>query len=174
VNIVELPLDALDRIREIDRSETATALYRYRDRQLVREDVQIEIPTWTDEMLEQAFEVLRWKLANGGSLLGVEDDGQLVAVAALSGRFLRERNEKLELAFLYVDRRHRRRGIARALMEECARRARERGAEQLYISASETDSAIGFYLAYGCRLADRVDPELYALEPDDIHLVCDL
>ena len=51
---------------------------------------------------------------------------------------------------------------------------RERGAEQLYISASETDSAIGFYLAYGCRLAERLDPELRALEPNDIHLVCDL
>ncbi len=174
MNIEELPLDDLDRISEIDRSEVATALYRYRDGELVREDVHIDIPTWTDEMVEHAKGLLRWKLADGGALIGVEDEGLLVAVAALSGRFLGERSHQLEVAFLYVSNGYRRRGLARALMDECARRARERGAEQLYISASETDSAIGFYLAYGCRLAERLDPELRALEPNDIHLVCDL
>jgi ribosomal protein S18 acetylase RimI-like enzyme len=175
MTIVELPLDQLDRIAEIDRAETCTALYRVENGELVREDVHIEIPTWNAATLERAEELLRWKLDGGGSLLGVEDDGgRLVAVAALSGRFLGERSHQLELAFLYVSNGHRRRGLARALMDECARRARGRGAEQLYVSASETDSAIGFYLAYGCRLADEVDPQLYELEPTDVHLVCDL
>jgi ribosomal protein S18 acetylase RimI-like enzyme len=173
VNVEELPLDQLDRIAEIDRSETATALYRVVDGGLVREEVHIEVPTWGEE-LERAKELLRWKLAGGGALLGIEDEGRLVAVAALGGRFLGERGHQLELAFLYVSNGYRRRGLARSLMDECARRARERGAEQLYVSASDMDSAIGFYLAYGCRLADRVDPGLYALEPDDIHLVLDL
>jgi ribosomal protein S18 acetylase RimI-like enzyme len=174
MNIEELPLDQLDRISEIDRSEVATALYRYQDGELVREDVHIDIPTWSEEMLDHAKELLRRKLADGGALLGVLDDDRLVAVAALSGRFLGRRSHQLELAFLYVSNGYRRRGLARALMDESVRRARARGAEQLYISASETDSAIGFYLAYGARLADRVDPELYELEPNDIHLVLDL
>jgi hypothetical protein len=59
-------------------------------------------------------------------------------------------------------------------MDELCRRARGRGAEQLYISASDTESAVGFYLGYGCRPAERVDPELFALEPTDIHLTLDL
>ena len=173
--IVELPVDDLERIAEIDRAEVATAVYRVDRGELVREDVHIDIPTWPADELERTKRLLRWKLADGGSLLGVEDDaGRLIAIAALSGRFVGGRSQQLELALLYVSNGHRRQGLARALMDECARRARERGAEQLYVSASDTDSAIGFYLAYGCRLADRADPELFELEPNDIHLVCDL
>jgi hypothetical protein len=33
---------------------------------------------------------------------------------------------------------------------------------------------VGFYLRQGCRLADPVHPDLWAKEPDDIHLVCPL
>ncbi len=59
-------------------------------------------------------------------------------------------------------------------MDEICRLARRRGAKQLYISATQTESAVGFYLRYGCRLAEAVDPALYELEPKDIHLMLDL
>jgi hypothetical protein len=52
--------------------------------------------------------------------------------------------------------------------------ARERGARLLYISATPSDSAIGFYTSCGARPAARVDPELFALEPEDIHLALPL
>ena len=48
------------------------------------------------------------------------------------------------------------------------------GAQQLYVSATPTASAVGFYLSRGCRLADPVHPVLFDLEPDDIHLVAEL
>ncbi len=48
------------------------------------------------------------------------------------------------------------------------------GATSLYVSATPTASAIGFYLGQGCGLADPVHPALYAAEPDDIHLVCSI
>jgi ribosomal protein S18 acetylase RimI-like enzyme len=78
------------------------------------------------------------------------------------------------MAFLYVSNGYRRQGIARRLMDEVSRIARERGARRLYISATETESAVGFYLDYGCKLAESVDPALFALEPTDIHLTFDL
>jgi ribosomal protein S18 acetylase RimI-like enzyme len=78
------------------------------------------------------------------------------------------------MAFLYVSNGYRRRGIARALMDEVCRLGGDRGARQLYISAAETESAVGFYLDYGCRLAEAVDPALFELEPTDVHLTLDL
>jgi hypothetical protein len=45
------------------------------------------------------------------------------------------------------------------------------GAALIYVSATPTASDVGFYLHQGCQLAHRVHPELFAAEPDDIHLV---
>jgi hypothetical protein len=59
-------------------------------------------------------------------------------------------------------------------MSMAADRARARGARFLYISATPSQSAIGFYLGHGSRLAPQVDEELFALEPEDIHLVLQL
>jgi hypothetical protein len=50
--------------------------------------------------------------------------------------------------------------------------ARERGARQLYISATPSENTVNFYLRLGCQVAEEPDPELLALEPEDIHLVC--
>jgi hypothetical protein len=44
----------------------------------------------------------------------------------------------------------------------------------MYVSATPTGSAVGFYLSRGCHLADPPHPALLASEPDDIHLVCPL
>jgi hypothetical protein len=44
----------------------------------------------------------------------------------------------------------------------------------MYVSSTPSSSAVGFYIAQGCKLVEEVDPELYALEPDDIHLILDL
>jgi len=80
----------------------------------------------------------------------------------------------LQMIFLHVSQNNRRKGTARKLVEEIVKVAKERGAERLYISATPSDLAIGFYIGLGCKLAPKVDKELYAKEPEDIHLVLDL
>jgi ribosomal protein S18 acetylase RimI-like enzyme len=114
------------------------------------------------------------KLTHGGVFIGAFDGELLLGLGILGGRFLGPSGNQLEVAFLHVSRGYRRQGIARRLMDELADRARRRGAEELYISATESESAVGFYLSYGCRLAERVDPELYRLEPQDIHFTLKL
>ena len=61
--------------------------------------------------------------------------------------------------------------MARRLVAEVERRAIAGGAHELYVSAMPSVPAVGFYLAHGFRLADEVDPDLFAQEPEDIHLV---
>jgi predicted N-acetyltransferase YhbS len=77
---------------------------------------------------------------------------------------------------LHVGRRHRRRGVASLLWGAAVDRAQGNGASAMYVSATPSDSAVGFYLSRGCRLATRseINDHLYELEPDDVHLICDL
>jgi hypothetical protein len=42
----------------------------------------------------------------------------------------------------------------------------------LYISAAPTENTVNFYLRRGSLLAATPEPDLFALEPKDIHLVC--
>ena len=79
-----------------------------------------------------------------------------------------------QLAFMHINRDHRRKGIATQLMKQACDIARSAGAWQMYVSATPSSSTVDFYLAQGCRLAEEVDPELYTLEPEDIHLILDL
>jgi len=80
----------------------------------------------------------------------------------------------MQLAHLHVSASYRRRGIAARLFAEVARLAQERGARSLYVSATPSGSAIGFYLSRGARPVDTPDPGLFAVEPEDVHMVLDL
>jgi GNAT superfamily N-acetyltransferase len=137
-------------------------------------EINHAIPTWGESMVAEAKVMLAPKLEAGGVFLGAFVAGKLVGVAVLGGERIGARSDQLQMAFLYVSNGYRRRGIATGLMDEVCRRARQNGARQLYISATETESAVGFYLGYGCRLAETVDAALYELEPADIHLTLDL
>jgi N-acetylglutamate synthase-like GNAT family acetyltransferase len=71
---------------------------------------------------------------------------------------------------LHVSHAYRNRGLGRTLFEKSVARAREQGARRLYISATPSENTIRFYLSLGCVVTDEVDPDLYELEPEDIHL----
>jgi ribosomal protein S18 acetylase RimI-like enzyme len=170
LRIEELRARDLDRIGEIDRAESVRVLYVREGRELRPVEAELQIPAWDDAVLAAVKERLAAKLAAGGVLLGALDGERLVGGAVLGGERLGIRSQQLEVAFLYVSDGYRRRGIATALLDEVCRRAHERGAEELSISASDTGASIGFYLRYGCRPAERAEGELAGAEPTDIAL----
>jgi ribosomal protein S18 acetylase RimI-like enzyme len=171
----ELEPRELDRMRALDRSEVARFVYVREGDELRPVEADLEIPTWDEAAVAEATARLAPKLAAGGVLLGAFDGDRLVGVAVLGGERIGTRANRLELAFLHVNAGDRRRGVARKLADELCRRARGRGAEQLYVSASDTESAIRFYLRHGWRPAEHVEPAIVAENaPTDIQLVLDL
>lgn len=174
IRTVELSATDLPRIGEIDRSETISFEYAHEDGRLIRRPAELQARSWSPVKVARLVGWLEPKLSSGGAIWGALDGPRLVGVSVLSGEFLGADRDQLQLAFLHVSNGYRRRGIARMLMKEACDRARSRGARQLYISATPSESAIGFYLSHGCRLAAAVDPALYAEEPLDIHLTLDL
>ena len=107
-------------------------------------------------------------IANGAALLGAFDAASPVGIAVVDPSF---ESRLAWLAFLHVSRPHRRRGAAQALWNEAVNLALAAGAESMYISATPTGSAVGFYLRQGCQLANPPHPALFAKEPEDIHFV---
>lgn len=173
-------LDPLDvrLVASIDRSEHVDVQYRVEAGRLVETPVEVvEIPPW-DPIGSGEHSVASHRrfcaavLADGGALLGAFDDaGEVMGIATVHPTF---EPGLAWLATLHVSRPHRRRGAASALWAESVVLARHAGASSLYVSATPTGSAVGFYLGRGCRLARPVHPKLFADEPADVHLVCDL
>jgi ribosomal protein S18 acetylase RimI-like enzyme len=170
--IKQLPASDLDRIIEIDRSEQVSVLYRMRDGELVAEDVDLAVPEWSNEGGEYSVQskVEHWGayLQEGGVLLGALDGERLAGFAILRYRL---DEGTAQLAVLHVSRPYRRQGIASQLTEEVSRLARADGARSLYVSATPSNSAVGFYTNLGFTLVDQPHPELFALEPEDIHMI---
>jgi predicted N-acetyltransferase YhbS len=176
ISICRMDPTELERISELDRSEHVTLAYEIEDGALSEVEVDWHVPAWFvggagDHSLSEQVAFCRSHLDQGGVLLGAFNDGFLVGAAVVRPKL---REDMAQLAFLHVSRRFRRRGIARRLMGEACRIARKAGARRMYVSSIPSSSAVGFYLAQGCRLAEDVDPELSALEPEDIHLTMDL
>jgi ribosomal protein S18 acetylase RimI-like enzyme len=172
-----LEADDLSLISMIDRSEHVDVQYAVIDGALTTRAVtMVEVPTWDATgngpfSVAHHIEFCRPLLARGAVLFGVIDGAQPAGLVVVEPIF---EPELAWLAWLHVSRTYRRRGVARALWQAAADAGRLGGARSMYVSATPTGSAVGFYLSQGCRLAEPPHPALLAEEPDDIHLVCPL
>jgi len=171
--IQQLPATDVGRLAEIDRSEKVRIGYTYRSGALEAEEVDWRVPPWSAEgdgphSLQAMVRFCAEHLEAGGVLLGALDGDRLAGVAILRYRLT---EGMAQLAFLHVSREYRRQGIAAQLTEEMIRLARLDGARELYVSATESESAVGFYLSQGFRPTDAPHAELFALEPEDIHMI---
>jgi hypothetical protein len=64
--------------------------------------------------------------------------------------------------------------IGSRIFYELSQVAIKRGGTQLYISATETESAVKFYSSRGSAVTSEVDEELFRKEPKDIHMTMNL
>ena len=178
INVRQLPPSDVALVAAIDRSEHVEVEYRVKDGHLVEAPVTVaDIPAWDpdgsgEHSVASHIVVAASAIECGADLFGAFDEaGQLMGLATVHARF---EPGLAWLATLHVSRPHRRRGAATALWAASVDLALKAGAHALYVSATPTGSAVGFYLGRGCQLADRVHPLLFAQEPHDIHLVCPL
>lgn len=168
-----LPADRLGLIAEIDRTEHIDAFYEVRDGELTKRPADHDVPPWfldgTGEHSVRGF--IDWLapiLQEGATLIGAFDGDRLAGVAVVEERF---EGEMAWLVFLHVSNGYRRRGLGTALWTEAVDRARSAGSRSMYVSATPSASAVGFYLQRGCKVTQSPHPGLFEKEPDDIHLV---
>lgn len=160
----------LSMLRSIDRSELVENVYGLVRGALVLRPERHDVKGWPPGEPEHNIEMLGDCLDHGGIAWGVFDGDALVGAAALESRFIGRARDTLQLKFLHVGRAQRRTGLGRTLFDLAVAKARALGARTLYVSATPSENTIDFYLRHGCRVAEEVDPDLFALEPQDIHL----
>jgi GNAT superfamily N-acetyltransferase len=163
----------LERLGEIDRSEHVTREYSYRGGSLKARTVDIRVPTWAptgdhEHSVESRVEAWRPLVERGGTLLGAFDVGCLIGIAVYRPGLA---EDMANLAVLHVSRSRRRKGVASRLTEEVARLARADGARRLYVSATPSGPTIEFYRSCGFAPTDEPHAALFALEPEDIHMI---
>ena len=170
VKIRNLDRTELADIWTIDRSEVIDKVHHHENGELVLKDEHYNVTGWHPDQIKKDSDVLLDCFDAGGSFLGAFASNELVGVCVLESRFLHRSSDQLQLKFLHVSRRHRGSGLGRELFQKAADKARSSGASSLYISATPSENAVRFYQSLGCSLIKQPDPELFALEPEDIHM----
>jgi predicted N-acetyltransferase YhbS len=167
-----LSRDEISQVWTIDRSEVTKAVYILEDGVLRLRPEFHDSRGWPPGEAEKYTPILEACHDEGGWLFGLFDDQVLVGAAVLAGHFIGASKDQLQLKFLHVSRAFRGQGRGKQLFELAKVEARRRGAKNLYISATPSENTIEFYLHFRCTVTAELDRELFALEPEDIHLVC--
>jgi len=169
-----LSRDEIATIWTIDRREIVDGRYVLENGRLSMQPFHFDVPGWPPGEAEKSTPLYEDCHDRGGAVHGVFDGARLVGVAILEERFIGTPLDQLQLKFLHVSRDYRHRGLGRRLFAWARGEAGRRGAKRLYVSATPSKHTVDFYLRCGCRVTDEPDPELLALEPEDIHLECDV
>jgi GNAT superfamily N-acetyltransferase len=162
-----ITVDELDRIHEIDVSEEGAAIFVQHGTRLEKV-ARAHRRSWlTKEDWSGGVRVWQGFIKGGGSALGAFDREKLIGFAVYRSRLSPATDQ---LAALYIDRSFRRQGVASALLEQVVSLARENGALSLYVSAAPSEVAVSFYLDRGFAPVAEPNPQLFELEPEDVHM----
>jgi ribosomal protein S18 acetylase RimI-like enzyme len=168
--IVRLAAADVDLFATLDRTEVVDGLFRRADGGLLLVEHSEVVEGWPEGLLDKYLPIWRGAVERGCPLFGAKVDEKVVGLAVVNPR---HRGDVAQVMSLYVDRAARRRGAAGALCRACFDVARGAGARSVYVSSSPTRATVGFYWSMGFRPCSdaQLDPELYALEPNDIHML---
>jgi predicted N-acetyltransferase YhbS len=170
MNIRLLQRDEIRLIWQIDRREIIENIYFLQDGKLVLKSNYFDLQGWPQGEAELYTPILLDCYDRGGMFWGVFENNVLVGIAILESKFIGSQQDTLQLKFLHVSRDCRKQGLGRTLFNTAIEKAKALGAKKLYISATPSENTINYYLRLGCVLATEIDPDLFALEPEDIHL----
>lgn len=174
IKIEHMDESQVHRLQDIDRSEHIDLIFEERDGQIQEIAKNHECGNWDEDTLNEIKERFLYEIRQGGMAVGAFDGDKLAGFGVLAHQFRGMDGDQLQVDLMYVSRHYRRQGIGSRIMNALADEARRRGAAYLYISSTETRSAVSFYRSHGSVKAEKVDEELFAKEPKDIHMVIKL
>lgn len=174
ITLRPLTRSEIPNIWTIDRTEIIENIYELENGTLVLKPDYFHARGWPPGEDEKYTPILLSCFDRGGWFCGAFDGEGLAGVAILENKFIGPAHDTLQLSFLHVSHPYRGTGLGKELFERARTEAKTRGAKQMYVSATPSEHTIQFYLRRGCTVTLEPDPELFALEPEDIHLVCDL
>jgi GNAT superfamily N-acetyltransferase len=172
VEIRRLAPTELSRVVEIDRTERIDLIYEQRGTELVERRGNWSAPAWDpDGYGEHSVEAQRHALEHyvdaGGIALGTFSRGRLVGIGLIVPHL---RPAIAQLAFLHVSEAFRAAGIGSRLCDDLELMVRGAGDSEMVVSATPSENTVRFYLSRGYELMAQPLPELFELEPEDVHM----
>jgi GNAT superfamily N-acetyltransferase len=162
----------LDRLGEIDRTEHIDSIYVQQEEALEERPQPYDVPPWSPtgnhpHTIPIQIDFIEHHIVQEASIFGAFAGDRLVGIGLVTPHI---RPGIAQLAYLHVSRGYRGCGVGRRLVAEMERVAREAGDVEMVVSATPTVRTVHFYMA--CGFAPMADPlpELFAKEPEDIHL----
>ena len=172
MEIRKLERDELSLVGEIDRTERIDLLFEQHGPELVARRGTWNAPAWDpDNQGEHSVDaqhqtLLRYADA-GGIALGSFSNDRLVGIGVV---VLHIRPAMAQLAYLHVSQRSRSAGIGSSLSLDLERIALRAGDTEIVVSATPSENTVRFYLGRGYLPMEQPLPELFELEPEDIHM----
>lgn len=162
----------LSRVGEIDRTERIDLMYEQRGAQLVERHGIWNSPAWNpegvgDHSVESQRRALTEYLDAGGVALGALLRGRLIGIGVVVPH---RRPGIAQLAYLHVSAPSRGTGVGCLLSDGLDRIARDAGDTEIVVTATPSGNTVRFYLGRGYQPMSHPVPELYELEPEDVHL----
>lgn len=170
INGRKLKRDEVKDVWSIDRREVINDVYHFENGTIVLKKEHYDMPGWPKGEPEMYTPVFEACYDHSGWFYGLFDNGRLIGVVILDSHFIGKNRDQLQLKFLHLSRPYRNQGWGKHLFDLAKVEARNRGANYLYISATPSENTVNFYLGLGCIVTKEPDPDLLALEPEDIHL----
>lgn len=162
----------LARVGEINRTERIDTLYIQRGVELDAVAGDFSAPAWHAEgggehSVAHQVEACEGWVAAGGTAIGAFAGDRLIGIGIVVPHVC---SGIAQLAYLHVSRGFRGVGVGVHLVAELERLARDAGDTAMVVSATPSANTVGFYRGRGFEPAATPLPELYALEPEDVHL----
>jgi GNAT superfamily N-acetyltransferase len=172
VELRRLDRTELSRVGEIDRRERIDTFYDQHGTELVARHGSWSSLAWDpdghgDHSVSAQIRMLERYVDAGGIALGAFVGDQLVGIGAVVPHL---RPGIAQLAYLHVSAPLRATGIGSRLCEQLDEIARTAGDSDMVVTATPTGNTVRFYLGRGFQPMAEPFAELFALEPDDVHL----
>ena len=168
--------------RELEKDEIDIALFacfnRYQDvRRCWRKEngewILKEIAfteQWGLDEYEYLIKCLQNTIKTGGAVFGAFHNNVLVGFASIENQFFGSHKQYLQLSSIHISYENRNMGIGKKLFSLACKKAKELGAQKLYISAHSSQETQIFYKVMGCVEAMEYNTKLVAEEPCDCQL----
>ena len=162
----------LARVCEIDRRERIDVLYDQHGSRLVTRHGNWSAPAWDPEghgehSVEAQVNALAHYVDRGGIAVGAFAGGRLVGVGVVVPHL---RPGIAQLAYLHVSAPVRATGIGSRLSDQLEQIARTAGDSGMVVSATPSENTVRFYRGRGFQPTATPLPDLFELEPDDVHM----
>jgi GNAT superfamily N-acetyltransferase len=167
-----LQLEDLERIGDIDRTERIRTGVVQHGARLEEIAVDWDAPPWFPEgegehSVAAQRRACERSLRDGAIGLAAFEGERLVGIGLVKPHV---RPRVAQLAYLQVSDGYRAHGVGAALADELERIAREAGDTEMVVSATPSANTVRFYRRRGFEPMAEPLPELFELEPEDVHM----